>query len=173
MPPPEHAGELPRDVQKRLEEYRSREQAFRTALTPSPNETTEERAMFERRVGIERVVFCLFPRRDIGRVASLYASDVDITSGWEGSADGPRHEAAFIDQLLRDLRQPWLAPYLNLIAGHARLCASQLDGSDTESQRQITAAAARSQLTRARDGSQPLIRATAERLLQIGRCMQP
>jgi hypothetical protein len=173
MPPPDRTGDLPRDVQKRAEEYRAREQTFRTALTPSPNETTDERAMFERRVGIERVVFCLFPRRDIARVAAVYASDAEISSGWEGSSDGPRREAAFVDQLLRDLPQPWLAPYLNLISGHGKLCASQLEGADSDGQRQANTAAARAGLARARDGGNPLIRVTAELLLSGGRCLDP
>jgi hypothetical protein len=173
MPLPAHTGDLPRDVQKRAEEYRTREQGFRTALTPSPNETADERAMFERRVGIERVVFCLFPRRDVARVAAVFASDVDISSGWDGSSDGPRREAAFVEQLLRDLPQPWLAPYLNLIAGHGKLCASQMEGSDTDAQRQAIAADGRARLARARDGGNPLIRVAAERLLTDGRCVDP
>jgi hypothetical protein len=173
MPPPERLSDLSRDVQKRVGEYRTREQSFRTTLTPSPNATPDERAMFERRVGMERVIFCLFPRRDAARVASLYASDVDITSGWEGSSEGPRHEAAFVDQLLRDLPQPWLAPYLNLIAGHGRLCASQFAESESDVQRQANTAAARARLVRARDGGNPLIRVTAEFLLNGGRCLDP
>ena len=91
--------------------------------------------MFEQRVGIERVVFCLFPRRDSARVAALYALDVDVSLTWEGASELPRREAAFIDQLLSDLPQPWLAPYLNLIAAHRRLCASELEAGAPESER--------------------------------------
>ena len=114
-------------VQRSLTEYRKREAAFRSGLTPPPGATPEEQRVFEQRVGIERVVFCLFPRRDSARIASLYALDVDVSFEWEGASDRPRREAAFIDQLLNDLPEPWLAPYLNLIAGHRRLCAGELE----------------------------------------------
>lgn len=171
MAPPDRTSDLPGEVQKPLVEYRTRERAFRTALTRSPNETADEREMFTRRVAMERVVFSLFPRRDVARVAATYASDAEISYEWEGRSDGPRLEAAFIDGLLRDLRQPWLAPYLNLIAGHRKLCASQLNGREPETERRAVAEAAYSQLARARDGRHPLIRVTAEHLLTTRRCV--
>ena len=172
MAPAERTATLPADVQKALVDYRQRERTFRSALTPPPGATPEERALFEKRVGIERVLFCLFPRRDIARVASAYASDADISYEWEGFADAPRREAAFIDGLFRDLQQTWLAPYLNLIAGHRKLCASQLEGADSEAGRRMMAEDARRQIARARDGGLPLIRAAAEHLLSTGRCTE-
>ena len=162
MAPASQTSDLPADAQKPLGDYRIREQAFRSALKTAPNASPDEQALFEKRVGIERVIFCLFPRRDIAKLAASYASDADVSEMWEG-ADGPRREAAFIDNLLHDLPQPWLAPYLNLIAGHRKLCASQLDGSDAL--RDATAADARRQLTRARDGGHPLVRVAADYLL--------
>src|SRR5206468_1759240 len=83
----------------------------------------------------------LFPRGDSARVAAGYALDADFERG-----------ARFIDDLLRDLPVRWLAPYLNLIAGHDRLCAGQGD-------------AARRQLVVAREGGHPLIRVAAEHLI--------
>ena len=103
MPPPEATAKLPGGVQRSLLEYRRREEEFKSGLTPPPGATPEEQAVFEQRVGIERVVFCLFPRRDSARIASLYALDVDVSLAWEGAADLPRREAAFINQLLSDL----------------------------------------------------------------------
>src|SRR5262245_58735959 len=134
MAPPAQTGELSADAQKALGEYRSREQTFRSGLKAAPNASDDEQELFDKRVRIERVVFCLFPRRDSARIAASYASDADVSGEWEG-ADGPRREAAFIDGLLRDLPQPWLAPYLNLIAGHRRLCASQLERFESQAQR--------------------------------------
>ena len=171
MPPATQTRDLPADVQTKLAEYRSRQDVFRTALKPAPNATTEEREVFAKRVGVERVIFCLFPRRDSAKIAASYASDADLSYEWENEARPPRAEAAFIDNLLRDLPQPWLAPYLNLIAGHRKLCASQMEGPATAAQRDEEAAAARRQLTRARDGGQPLIRIVADHLLTTGRCV--
>jgi hypothetical protein len=74
-------------------------------------------------------------------VAAGFALDIDFD-----------REAPFIDELLRSLPVPWLAPYLNLIAGHRKLCAG-------------ATADARRQLGRARDGGHPLIRVAALHLL--------
>ena len=61
-------------------------------------------------------------------MAPQYALDADIEPDWQGMPDMPRREARFIDELLIDLPKPWLAPYLNLVAGHRKLCASEMDG---------------------------------------------
>jgi hypothetical protein len=171
MAPAAQTRDLPADVQARLAEYRSREQMFLSALKPAPNASAVEQEMFEKRIGIERVIFCLFARRDSARIAASYASDAEVSSEWEGASGPPRLEAAFIDNLLRDLPQAWLAPYLNLIAGHRKLCASQLEGPETRAQRDAFAADARRQLARARDGGHPLIRLVADRLLTAGQCV--
>jgi hypothetical protein len=170
MAPGADTAGLPADARTRLAEYRTREQRFQTALKRPPNATAEERSLFDKRVRIERAIFCLFPRRDSARVAAAYASDAEIAAEWEGRSEAPRREAAFIDGLLRDLPRPWLAPYLDLIAGHRKLCASQLEGPEGRSQRDAVAAEARRQLTRARDGDHPLVRVAADHLLETGRC---
>jgi len=172
LTPAAQTTDLPADVQKALGEYRGREQSFRSALKPARNASAVEQELFEKRVRIERVVFCLFPRRDIARIAASYALDADVADDWK-DANGPRLEAAFIDGLLRDLPEPWLAPYLNLIAGHRKVCASQLEGGGTQAQRDAAAADARRQLTRARDAGSPLIRVAADHLLATNGCLQP
>src|SRR5436190_22600268 len=75
MPAADVTAQLPRNVQSQLAEYRDRERAFRSGLTPPPGATREEQETYERRVGIERVVFCLFPRGDSAKVAPQYALD--------------------------------------------------------------------------------------------------
>jgi hypothetical protein len=173
MPLAEPTQELPRKAQDALAEYRQRELAFRSTLTPPPGATPVELELFTKRIAVERVLFSLFPRREIARVAAGYASDADVALEWDGSAELPRREAAFLDALLDDLQQKWLAPYLNLIAGHRKLCASQLDGPDSADDRRIMDGAARRQLTRARDGGHSLIRVAAEQLLTTGQCLVP
>jgi hypothetical protein len=169
----DRTSDLRPNVQKGLTEYRQREQAFHTSLKPPPGATPLEGELFEKRVAIERVLFCLFPRRDIARVAASYASDAEVAGEWDGTSDPPRREAAFIDALLRDLPEPWLAPYLDLVAGHRKLCASQLQGPDSDSDRAAIAGAGRRQLARARDAGHPLIRIAAEHMLATGRCTEP
>ena len=169
----DHTRDLPRDAQERLIQFRQRERMFHTSLKPPPGATSVEEALFEQRVAIERVLFCLFPRGDIFRVAAAYASDAEIEPEWNGQSDPPRHEAAFIDSLLRDLPQPWLGPYLHLIAGHRKLCASQLEGTDPAAVRQELAAEAKRQIAHARDGGQPIVRVVAEYLLKTEQCGEP
>ena len=85
----------------------------------------------------------------------------------------PRREAKFIDRLLADLPKPWLAPYLNLVAGHRKLCASEMDGPAADARSEALTADARRQLTRARDSGNRVIRLVAEQLLASGRCGEP
>jgi len=173
MPAPDVTADLPRNIQPQLAEYRDRERLFRSGLTPPPGATPEERDTYERRVGIERVVFCLFSRGDVAKVAPQYALDADIEPDWQGLPEMPRREAKFIDRLLADLPKPWLAPYLNLVAGHRKLCASEMDGAAADARSRELTEDARRQLTRARDGGNKLIRIVAEELLTSGRCGEP
>jgi hypothetical protein len=173
MPATALTADLPRNVQSQLSDYLQRERTFRSGITPPPGATDEERETYGRRVGIERVVFCLFPRGDSAKVAPQYALDVDIEPDWQGMPEMPRREAKFLDQLLADLPKPWLAPYLNLVAGHRKLCASEMDGAKADDRSRAMTSDARRQLARARDGGNGLIRFVAERLLTTGRCAEP
>src|SRR6185295_3482133 len=101
MPPPETTAGLPVALQSRLAYYRKREATFHSGLTPPPGATPDEQRSFEQRVGIERVVFSLFDRKDSARIASLYALDVDVEpADWALAPEQPRREANFINQLL-------------------------------------------------------------------------
>ena len=170
MPAASITADLPRNVQSQLAEYRERERAFRSGLKPSPGATPEEVRVHESRVGIERVVFCLFARGDSARVAPQYALDADIELDWQGLSEMPRREAQFIDRLLADLPKPWLAPYLNLVAGHRKLCASEMGGPTADAGSPAMTEDARRQLTRARDGGNRLIQVAADHLLRTQRC---
>ena len=141
MAPLERTVGLPADARKRLDEYRQREQSFKSSLAPPRGGSAEEHQLYRKRVDIERVIFSLFPRKDSAKVAAGFALDADLD-----------REAPFIDGLLRNLPVSWLAPYLNLIAGHRKLCAGETED-------------ARRQLARARDGGHPLIRIAALHLL--------
>jgi hypothetical protein len=166
MPAAALSADLPKNVQTQLAEYLDCDHAFHSGLTPPPGATDDERESYERRVGIERVVSCLFPRGDSAKVAPQYALDADIEPDWEGMPEMPRREARFIDQLLADLPKPWLAPYLNLVAGHRKLCASEMDGAQADARTRALTVDARRQLTRARDGGNRIVRVVAEHLLK-------
>ena len=173
MPASALSADLPRNVQSQVVEYRERERAFHSALMPPRDGTVEEKETYDRRVGIERVVFCLFPRGDSAKVAPQYALDADIEPDWQGLPEMPRREAKFLDRLLADLPKPWLAPYLNLVAAHRKLCASEMDGAAADARSRELTENARRQLTRARDGGNRLVRIAAEHLLVTGRCGEP
>ena len=138
---PDQMGALPADAQNRADLYRERERLFKSGLTPPKGGSDEELQLYESRVRVERVIVSLFDRKDAPKVAAGFALDIDFD-----------REAPFIDELLRNLPVPWLAPYLNLIAGHRKLCAGATED-------------ARRQLARARDGGHPLIRVAALHLL--------
>jgi hypothetical protein len=138
---PDQMGGLPPDAQKRADVYRERERAFKSGLTPPKDGSDEELQLYESRIRVERVIVSLFDRQDAPKVAAGFALDVDLD-----------REAPFIDELLQNLPVPWLAPYLNLIAGHRKLCAGATEDG-------------RRQLARARDGGHPLIRVAALHLL--------
>ena len=148
MPAVDANGGLPADAQKQLAEYRAREANFKSALAPPPGADAAERALYERRVAVERVIYSLFPRRDSAKIAAGFALDIDL-----------EHTAAFADALLRDLPVPWLAPYLTLVAGHAKLCDEHPDD-------------AWQTLTLARKSGVPLVRVAAEYLLAEGICFR-
>ena len=119
------------------------------------------------------MVFCLFPRRESAKIAALYALDVDVSLTWEGSPELPRREAAFINGLLNDLPQPWLAPYLNLIAGHRQLCAGELESAASDRERGASLRDAQRQLAAAQDFGSPLIRTVAQYLTTSARPCSP
>ena len=173
MPASALTPDLPKNVQNQLTEYLDRERTFHSGLTPPPGATDDERETYERRVGIERVVFCLFPRADSAKVAPQYALDADIEPEWDGLPENPRREARFIDRLLADLPKPWLAPYLNLVAGHRKLCASEMDGVNADARSRALTDDARRQLTKARDGGNRIVRIVADHLLTTARCGEP
>jgi hypothetical protein len=141
MPPPEETAALSANIQKRLVEYRRCEASFRSRLAAPPGASEEEQSIYDRRVGIERAVACLFRERDTAAVAAGFALDVDFD-----------REAEFIDRLMGDLPVRWLSPYLNLTAGHAKLCGGR-------------AAAGRQQLAAAADGGNAIVRVAAEYLM--------
>jgi hypothetical protein len=147
MPGAEATQGLPPDEQELLASYRRREAIFKSSLTPPPRATKEEEIVFAQRVGIERVVFSLFDRRDSARIAGMYALDADVGFTQPG----------FADAMLNHLTQKWLAPYLHLVSGDLKLCV----GREAEG---------RHQLVLARDGGHALIKVVAVQVLAQKRC---
>ena len=60
--------------------------------------------------------------------------------------------------------------YLNLVAGHRKLCASEMEGGAADARSRALTAEGKRQLARARDTGNRVIRLVAEELLASGRC---
>lgn len=173
MAPPADTANLPPDVERSLAAYRACERGFKPTIARPPNLNEFPReAVYFRRVGVERAVYCSFDRP--AALARAYATDVRLLYEWEGYADSPLTEAASADAFLKRHPNSTIAPYVHLFAGHRKLCAvSGLTGLDRASDRarQIARDADR-QIALARDEGPPLIRVVAEHLLKTRKCFE-
>ena len=108
------------------------------------------------------------------KLADEYARHADLFYEWEGFADSPIGEAASADSFLVQHSGSPIAPYVQLFAGHRKLCAvSGLEGLDPSSDRgQQLAREADRQLAQARDAGHPLIRSVAQYLLTTRKCFE-
>jgi hypothetical protein len=174
MAPPSRTAGLPADVQRSLARYRARVRMFRPTIERPPDLHGPEGSLYYKRIGVERAIFALFDRPEIVKLADEYARQADLFYEWEGFADSPISEAASADSFL--VRHPGspIAPYVQLFAGHRKLCAvSGLEGLDPRSDQghQIAREADR-QLAQARDAGHPLIRSVAQYLLTTRKCFE-
>ena len=63
-----------------------------------------------------------------GQLATALAERGIPRVDWPATRSPGLHTVSETRRLLADLPKPWLAPYLNLVAGHRKLCASAMDG---------------------------------------------
>src|SRR4029450_2220281 len=176
MAPPNRTSGLPADGQRRLVEYRRRERSCRQTV-PRPQDRDRDGplgSLYFKRVGLERALFSLNNRKDSLALAESFATTVKWLYEWEGFADSPLLEASSADEFLAQHRTSPLAAYLQLFAGHRKLCAaSGLDRLDPQSARDgRIAREADAQLSAARDSGDPLIRVVAEYLLERRKCFE-
>jgi hypothetical protein len=118
------------------------------------------------------VLFCLLDRPDSLLVAEDYATQIAVLYEWEGFAARPLTEAASADQYLARHPNSAAVPYVQLFAGHRKLCAlSGMEGLDPASDRaQALARDADQQFTAAHNAGHPLLRIGAGDLLAGRKC---
>jgi hypothetical protein len=123
---------------------------------------------------MERTIFSLHARDDAAQLAAEYASRAALAYEWEGFPEVPLGEAKSADTFVTTQPNSPLVSYALLFAGHRKLCAAEiargLDADDPragELQR-----AAETQLLRARDSGNPLIREVASYILRTRRCVE-
>lgn len=173
-PPASRTNGLPGDVQRRLHQYRERARLFRPTIPRPGTLDGPAGSLYLKRVGLQRAVFSLFDRPDSLRLAESFATSIQLLYEWEGFADSPLSEARSADRYLQENAGSPIAAYVQLFAGHRRLCArSGFQGLDPNSEdgRRV-AATAQAQLAGARDSGDPLLRSVAEYLLEARSCYQ-
>jgi hypothetical protein len=174
MAPAGRTASLPADAQRTLARYRQRERTFKPTITRPTNLDGPEGSGYLKRVGIERALFSLLDRPDGLQLAEEYSTQITLLYEWEGFADSPLTEAASADAFLAQHRGSPVAPYVQLFAGHRKLCAvSGLDGLDPKSDRALSIARdADAQLKAARNAGHPLLRIVADYLLTSRKCFE-
>jgi hypothetical protein len=172
MPGPKQTTELTADVRKSLDTYRARIEAFKPSFVVKGTPGRPEHSLQLKRIALERVLFGLFDVPGISALATEYARRARLSYEWEGFADGPLFEADVADAFLEGNPDSPIAPYLNLFAGHRKMCAvSGLQGLDPSSEKgRRIAQEAVAQLTLARNAQHPIIKLVAERVLESRRC---
>jgi len=174
MAPADRTTGLPSDVQRSLARYRERERSFKPTIPRPLDLDGPEGSGYFKRVGLERALFSLMDRPDSLHLAEEYSTQIAILYEWEGFADSPLSEAASADAFLAQHRKSAVAPYVQLFAGHRKLCAvSGLEGLDPKSDiAQGIARDADAELKAARNAGHPLIRIVADYLLTSRKCFE-
>ncbi len=174
MAPADRTTGLPGDAQRSLERYRQRERSFKPTIPRPSNLDGPQGSVYFKRVGLERALFSLIDRPDSLHLAEEYSTQIALLYEWEGFADSPLTEAASADEFLAQHRKSPVAPYVQLFAGHRKLCAvSGLEGLDPNSNTaQGIARDADADLKTARDAGHPLIRIVADYLLASRKCFE-
>lgn len=164
MAPATRTAGLPADAQQRLARYRQREKGFTSTIPRPPDLDGPLGSLYWKRVGIERAIFSLMDRPDGLAIAESVATSIHFQYEWEGFAGSPLTEAAAADAFLEEHSASPAAAYVQLFAGHRRLCAaSGFQGLDPQSQegRRVAGEAER-HLSIARDSGDPILRVVAE-----------
>jgi hypothetical protein len=174
MAPAALTAGLPADAARSLATYRQRERAFKPTIARPAKLDGPEGNLYFKRVGIERALFCLLDRPDSLEAAEDFATGIKLFYEWEGFANGPLTEADSADDYVAQHPASAAVPYVQLFAGHRKLCAaSGMEDLDPASDRaQGIARDADRQLAAARDAGHPLVRIVADYLLTSRKCFE-
>jgi len=161
----------PADLRPALARYWQRQQYFRSRLAPPADPSAEARAVFSKRQGLERTLYCLFDEKEIERLAPEFASLDVVSYEWEDLADRPLAEANAAEQYLKTHADSPLAPFIHLLVAHRCMCAAAM--LRRQGRPSLEADAARrygTEIALARQSKQPLIAFVAADLDQHPRC---
>jgi hypothetical protein len=116
----------PADLRPALARYWQRQQYFRSRLAPPADKSTEAQAVFSKRQGLERTIYCLFDAKEIERLAPEFASEDVVSYEWEDLSDRPLAEAHAAERYLKFHADSPLEPFIHLLVAHRYMCAAAL-----------------------------------------------
>jgi hypothetical protein len=161
----------PADLKPALARYWQRQQYFRSRLAPPADRSAEAQALFSKRQGLERTIFCLFDVKEIERLAPEFASEDVVSYEWEDLADRPLAEANAAEQYLKSHADSPLAPFIHLLVAHRCMCAAaMLKHQGKPSPEADAAKRYRTEIGLAKQSKQPLIAFVAVDLDEHPRC---
>jgi hypothetical protein len=154
-----------------LARYWQRQQYFRSRLAPPADTSAEAQAVFSKRQGLERTIYCLFDVQDIERLAPEFASEDVVSYEWEGLGDRPLAEAHAAERYLKLHADSPLAPFIHLLVAHRYLCAAALLKREGKPALEADASKRyRAEIALAGQSRQPLIAFVAVDLDEHPRC---
>src|SRR5512139_1719112 len=161
----------PADLRPALARYWQRQQYFRSRLAPPADKSAEAQAVFSKRQGLERTIYCLFDVKEIERLAPEFASEDVVSYEWEDLADRPLAEANAAEQYLKTHADSPLAPFIHLLVAHRCMCAAAMLKHQGKPPLEADAAKRyRTEIALAKQSKQPLIAFVAVDLDEHPRC---
>jgi hypothetical protein len=173
VPDESDAPTLPSDMRGALTQFRRKTVGLPLAVPLPGRAGSPEHSLAKHRNALARVLVGLFDGPGLPAAAVNYARSARLSYEWEGFADGPLDEAAHAERALLDERATAFRGYLQLFAGHRKLCAvSGLEGLDPSGPRAYgVAEEAMEHLREAADHEHLLIREVARYVLRTRRCL--
>jgi hypothetical protein len=161
----------PADLRPALARYWQRQQYFRSRLAPPADKSIEAQAVFSKRQGLERTIYCLFDDKEIDRLAPEFASEDVVSYEWEDLSDRPLAEARAAEAYLKVHADSPLAPFIHLLVAHRYMCAAAMLKHQGKQAAEADATKRyRTEIALAKQSTQPLIAFVAVDLDEHPRC---
>ena len=161
----------PADLRPALARYWQRQQYFRSRLAPPADKSAEAQAVFSKRQGLERTIYCLFDVKEIEQLAPEFASEDVVSYEWEDLSDRPLAEAHAAERYLKVHVDSPLAPFIHLLVAHRYMCAAAMLKHQGNPALEADATKRyRTEIALAKQSQQPLIAFVAGDLDEHPRC---
>lgn len=115
--------QLPVEVARAVGDFNSKSKTFRSRLRPPRGRNRTVRAVFEKKVALERTVFALFRGQTMAVTAAEFAESVSPSYEWEGYSGGPLGEMTGAEKFLSRHPTTPVRPYALLLIAHRSICA--------------------------------------------------